>query len=395
MRILFAALTLTACSPAAELPGTSEISEAQTTPPAASQTGPQTAADACKDIAALAVAMEEPEPFGSLRTGKAKLGGLERDGSFTTAVSPAGATCDLGKMEPLNPGSGEVYVANCLVFFTGMLEREANAEKAKAAFDAVRTDLDRCLPKGWSSRDGSQPDPNVTEVMIYESPADANTLTFAAAAVATHVALRRTWPAWDPWPVYLGGSAVIAAGVVGGAMLGLGRALGETVAVYMVLNLAFDINWHILQSAGGSVASLIGAGVLVIDHDLGFITRISDHIVVLAEGRVLAEGTPAEVRANPLVAEAYLGSQACPAAHRVTSSTRHGDAADVHRRRGLLEVEERHVERAQPVDHRTSPGRGGPRCRRAPGLPITPRSSPGAWWAARSASWATSRPSTT
>lgn len=47
------------------------------------------------------------------------------------------------------------------------------------------------------------------------------------------------------------------AGVVGGAMLGLGRALGETVAVYMVLNLAFDINWHILQSAGGSVASLI------------------------------------------------------------------------------------------------------------------------------------------
>jgi len=59
-----------------------------------------------------------------------------------------------------------------------------------------------------------------------------------------------------------------------------------------------------------AVASLIGAGVLVIDHDLGFITRISDHIVVLNEGRVLAEGTPAEVRANPLVAEAYLGSQA-------------------------------------------------------------------------------------
>jgi ABC-type branched-subunit amino acid transport system ATPase component len=59
-----------------------------------------------------------------------------------------------------------------------------------------------------------------------------------------------------------------------------------------------------------SVAALIGAGVLVIDHDLGFITRISDHIVVLAEGRVLAEGTPDQVRADPAVAEAYLGSQA-------------------------------------------------------------------------------------
>ncbi|MGB8858631.1 MAG: ATP-binding cassette domain-containing protein, partial [Ilumatobacteraceae bacterium] len=57
-----------------------------------------------------------------------------------------------------------------------------------------------------------------------------------------------------------------------------------------------------------SVAARVGAGVLVIDHDLGFITRISDHIVVLNEGRVLAEGTPAAVRANPLVAEAYLGS---------------------------------------------------------------------------------------
>ena len=59
-----------------------------------------------------------------------------------------------------------------------------------------------------------------------------------------------------------------------------------------------------------AVAARIGAGVLVIDHDLGFITRISDHIVVLNEGRILAEGTPAAVRANPLVAEAYLGSSA-------------------------------------------------------------------------------------
>ena len=59
-----------------------------------------------------------------------------------------------------------------------------------------------------------------------------------------------------------------------------------------------------------SVATRVGAGVLVIDHDLGFITRISDHIVVLNEGRILAEGTPAAVRANPLVAEAYLGSSA-------------------------------------------------------------------------------------
>ena len=46
-------------------------------------------------------------------------------------------------------------------------------------------------------------------------------------------------------------------GVVGGAMLGLGRAMGETVAVFTVLNSVFQINWHILLGAGGNVASLI------------------------------------------------------------------------------------------------------------------------------------------
>ncbi|MSV91526.1 MAG: phosphate ABC transporter permease subunit PstC [Actinobacteria bacterium] len=46
-------------------------------------------------------------------------------------------------------------------------------------------------------------------------------------------------------------------GVVGGAMLGLGRAMGETVAVYTVLNIVYQVNWHILVGAGGNVASMI------------------------------------------------------------------------------------------------------------------------------------------
>jgi phosphate transport system permease protein len=49
-------------------------------------------------------------------------------------------------------------------------------------------------------------------------------------------------------------------GLVGGVMLGLGRALGETVAVYFVLKLVFDLNlFQILDSGGGSVATMIVA----------------------------------------------------------------------------------------------------------------------------------------
>jgi phosphate transport system permease protein len=47
-------------------------------------------------------------------------------------------------------------------------------------------------------------------------------------------------------------------GVVGGILLGLGRALGETVAIYFVLSLIFKINWfNIIENQGGSVASMI------------------------------------------------------------------------------------------------------------------------------------------
>ena len=46
-------------------------------------------------------------------------------------------------------------------------------------------------------------------------------------------------------------------GVIGGAMLGLGRAMGETVAVFTFFNIVFQINWQMLLGAGGNVASLI------------------------------------------------------------------------------------------------------------------------------------------
>jgi phosphate transport system permease protein len=48
-----------------------------------------------------------------------------------------------------------------------------------------------------------------------------------------------------------------ASGIAGGAMLGLGRAMGETIAIYLVLNIYFIPNFQVLFSSGGNVASLI------------------------------------------------------------------------------------------------------------------------------------------
>ena len=60
------------------------------------------------------------------------------------------------------------------------------------------------------------------------------------------------------------------------------------------------------------MAAAVGAGVLVIDHDLNFITGICDRVYCLDQGRVIASGTPAEVQAHPAVRAAYLGEAAQP-----------------------------------------------------------------------------------
>jgi branched-chain amino acid transport system ATP-binding protein len=50
-----------------------------------------------------------------------------------------------------------------------------------------------------------------------------------------------------------------------------------------------------------------GATFVVIEHNMEFVMSLCTRVLVLAEGKVLAMGTPAEVRANPAVLEAYLG----------------------------------------------------------------------------------------
>jgi branched-chain amino acid transport system ATP-binding protein len=52
-----------------------------------------------------------------------------------------------------------------------------------------------------------------------------------------------------------------------------------------------------------------GLTMLLVEHDVAFVTRLADRIIVLDLGKVIAEGTPAEVRANEKVVAAYLGTE--------------------------------------------------------------------------------------
>jgi ABC-type branched-subunit amino acid transport system ATPase component len=63
-----------------------------------------------------------------------------------------------------------------------------------------------------------------------------------------------------------------------------------------------------LGSAVQAIRKERGCGVLVVEHDLRLIMRICDHVVVLNEGEVIASGSPGDVRTDPAVVAAYIGT---------------------------------------------------------------------------------------
>ncbi|MEE9416109.1 MAG: ABC transporter ATP-binding protein [Acidimicrobiales bacterium] len=107
-------------------------------------------------------------------------------------------------------------------------------------------------------------------------------------------------------------SAEYAATLSGGQrkLLEMARALMTEPEVILLDEPMAGVNPALVQSLLHHIEALRDEGMTVvfIEHDMDVIMGISDWIAVLAEGRVIAEGSPDQVGANPAVIEAYLGA---------------------------------------------------------------------------------------
>ncbi len=110
--------------------------------------------------------------------------------------------------------------------------------------------------------------------------------------------------------------ARVPAGELGFAIrkrIELARALAGAPRLLLLDEPAGGLNHDEAAALGALIRGLrdeLGLAILMVEHHLGFVMQLSDRVVALDFGKVLAQGTPAEIAAHPEVIRSYLGTPA-------------------------------------------------------------------------------------
>ncbi|WP_332711496.1 ABC transporter ATP-binding protein [Pelagibacterium mangrovi] len=93
-------------------------------------------------------------------------------------------------------------------------------------------------------------------------------------------------------------------------LLELGRTMMVDAKVVLLDEVAAGVNKTLLNDLASNIERMnreLGYTFFVIEHDMDLIARLCDPVIVMAQGEVIAKGNMEELRANPMIVEAYFG----------------------------------------------------------------------------------------